>query len=107
MIMSKDADKELTDTDIGASRRLRMKKALETAFSPARLDIEDQSDRHKGHAGASAAGETHFRVTMVSTAFTGLGRVARQRAVMDALKDEFASGLHALALTLRTPEEAS
>jgi BolA protein len=44
---------------------------------------------------------------VVSPAFRGLSRVARSRAVHDALAAEFASGLHALALTLRTPEEAA
>lgn len=104
--MSAEADKELTDAAFGASRRARMKKTLETAFSPLALDIEDQSHRHQGHAGAQPGGETHYHVTIVSAAFTGLSRIERQRAVMDALKAEFASGLHALAMRLRTPEEA-
>lgn len=104
--MSERTDKELTDAAFGASRRSRMKKALETAFSPLALDIEDQSDQHQGHAGARPDGESHFHVTIVSTAFTGLSRVERQRLVMAALKDEFASGLHALAMRLKTPEEA-
>jgi BolA protein len=79
-----------------------MRAALEAAFSPLSLEILDESDRHAGHAGA-VGGETHFRVRMVSAAFTGLSRVARQRAVMDALQSEFATGLHALALELKTP----
>jgi BolA protein len=107
MIMSAETDKELTDTAFGASRRARMKKALETAFSPVALEIEDQSDRHHGHAGARPGGETHYHVTIVSTAFTGLSRIDRQRAVMEALRAEFASGLHALAMRLKTPEEAA
>jgi stress-induced morphogen len=46
---------------------------------------------------------------MVSVAFKGVSRVARSRAVHTALASEFgpaeAGGMHALALTLRTPEE--
>ncbi|MBI1188849.1 MAG: BolA/IbaG family iron-sulfur metabolism protein [Alphaproteobacteria bacterium] len=105
--MSERPDKELTDVRFGASRRARMKKALETAFSPTSLIIEDQSDRHQGHAGAQPGGETHFHITIVSSAFTGLNRVARQRRVMDALSAEFASGLHALGMLLKTPDEAA
>jgi len=42
----------------------------------------------------------------VSEAFRGLSRVARSRAVHAALEAEFAGGMHALSLTLRTPDEA-
>jgi BolA protein len=43
---------------------------------------------------------------MVSEAFAGLSRVARQRLVYHALGEEFDTGLHALSLDLKTPEEA-
>jgi BolA protein len=78
-----------------------MRAALTIRFAPQALDIVDESDRHAGHAGASAAGETHFRVRIVSRAFAGLARVARHRAVMDALAGEFAGGLHALSIDAR------
>ena len=42
---------------------------------------------------------------MVADCFTGMSRVARGRAVNEALAEEFASGLHALSLTLRAPGE--
>ena len=75
---------------------------LRTELAPARLAIEDESSHHHGHAGWR---ETHFRVEIVSAAFEGQSRVARQRLVYAALKDEFAAGLHALALTTLTPAE--
>jgi stress-induced morphogen len=78
---------------------------LRTRFTPTRLDIEDESSRHRGHAGHREGGESHFRVEIVSAAFEGHSRVARQRLVYDALKDELAAGLHALSLTTLTPEE--
>ena len=78
---------------------------LRTRFTPTRLDIEDESSRHRGHAGHREGGESHFRVEIVSAAFEGHNRVARQRLVYDALKDELAAGLHALSLTTLTPEE--
>ena len=59
------------------------------------------------HAGARPGGETHYAVTLVAVAFEGQGRVARSRAVHAALTEEFASGLHALSLTLRAPGEAA
>jgi BolA family transcriptional regulator, general stress-responsive regulator len=78
---------------------------LRSRFTPARLAVEDESSRHHGHAGWREGGETHFRVEIVSAAFEGQSRVARQRLVYAALQDEFDAGLHALALTTLTPAE--
>jgi len=80
---------------------------LDTGFSPLTLEIEDESAKHAGHAGARPGGETHFKVRIVSAEFRGLTRVARQRLVYARLADEFAAGVHALALQTLTPEEAN
>jgi len=80
-------------------------KKLTDRFAPARLDIVDDSARHAGHAGARPGGETHFTVTVVSAAFAGLGRVARQRLVYETLAAELMGGVHALALRTLTPDE--
>jgi stress-induced morphogen len=84
----------------------RIHAALNAGFAPLRLEVVDDSHRHAGHAGAAPGGETHYSVLLVSEAFTGMNRVARSRAVHEALAGEFAGGLHALALTLRAPAEA-
>ncbi len=78
---------------------------LRRRFAPLRLDVADDSSRHAGHAGAREGGESHFSVEIVSAAFEGKNRVARQRLVYDALKDEFAAGLHALQVKALTPAE--
>ncbi|WP_408870794.1 BolA family protein [Gluconacetobacter takamatsuzukensis] len=86
----------------------RIGRAIRAHLSPSLIEIEDDSGRHAGHSGmrgAAAGGETHFNVLVVSTAFDGLARVQRSRLVHDLLAPEFASGLHALSLTLRTPAE--
>jgi BolA protein len=87
------------------NRQSRIVDRLTQAFAPQRLEVEDDSARHAGHAGARQGGETHFNVSMASVAFEGMSRVARSRAVHDALAAEFAEGLHALSLTLRAPSE--
>lgn len=79
---------------------------LEAAFRPAEIEVIDESHRHKGHAGARPEGETHFRLTVVTPAFEGMTRLARQRAVNAALREELAGPVHALAMTTLTPEEA-
>jgi BolA protein len=83
-----------------------MRRTLTERFSPVRLEIIDDSARHHGHAGAAPGGQTHYNLAIVSGAFAGLSRVARQRAVMQALSSEFDSGLHALSIVARTPQEA-
>ena len=84
----------------------RLREKLEAAFAPEILAIEDESSRHAGHSGAREGGESHFRVRIVSAAFKGLSRVERQRRVYAAVAEEIEAGLHALALTTLTPEEA-
>jgi stress-induced morphogen len=86
----------------------RIRDILEAKFNPQRLEIIDESAKHAGHAGRNGleGGETHYRVAMVSAALTGHSRLARSRAVHEALEPEFKSGLHALSLSLRAPEDA-
>ena len=87
------------------TRADRMHAVLTQHLSPARLAITDDSAMHAGHAGATAGGQTHYSVLVVSERFAGLSRVARHRLVTGALAAEFEGGLHALSLTLRTPAE--
>jgi BolA protein len=88
------------------SRAARMRQALEEGLAPERLEIVDDSHRHEGHSGWRPEGETHFRVDVVSKAFEGQSRVARQQRVYAILKAELDAGLHALQIKARTPEEA-
>ncbi len=81
-------------------------RRLTSALSPARLAVIDDSDHHRGHAGHDARGESHFTVEIVSDAFAGKSRVARQRAVNAALADLLVERVHALAIKASTPEEA-
>ena len=78
---------------------------LREAFLPESLDVTDESHLHEGHSGHRPGGETHFRVEIVSDAFEGKTRVARQRLVYAALKEELDAGLHALAMETLTPAE--
>jgi BolA family transcriptional regulator, general stress-responsive regulator len=88
---------------------MRVKAAIEKklgeGLSPRRLSIVDESHLHAGHAHAPDGGESHFRVEVVSAAFAGLSRVARQRLVYGLLAEEMQGRVHALALRTLTPEE--
>ena len=84
----------------------RIAAKLTQALEPEALTIVDESDRHKGHAGAREGGETHYRIHIVSQAFAGKGRLERHRMVNALLADELAAGVHALALKTLAPGEA-
>lgn len=85
----------------------RIRAKLTEGLQPQTLDIVDDSAKHEGHAGHRPGGETHFDVMVVSATFAGQSRVARQRLVYRLLADELRDGVHALALTTLTPEEAA
>ncbi|MPZ08817.1 MAG: BolA/IbaG family iron-sulfur metabolism protein [Kiloniellaceae bacterium] len=82
-----------------------IEQKLTQALAPQRLKVVDDSEKHKGHAGYREGGQSHFRVEVVSAAFAGQSRVARQRRVYEILAAELAAGVHALQLTTLTPEE--
>jgi BolA protein len=84
----------------------RIRSKLDEAFAPTRLDIQDDSAKHKGHSGAREGGESHFSVRIVSKRFEGLNRVARQRLINAALAEELAGPVHALSLIVQSPAEA-
>lgn len=71
---------------------------LSDRFTPEHLEVIDESERHRGHSGWREAGESHFRVRIVTRHFDGKPRVAQHRAVMEALETELKAGIHALAI---------
>ena len=80
-----------------------IRQRLEQALGPTRLEIVDESHLHNPDA---RAGETHFRVLVVSPAFAGKSRLARHRLVNELLADQLASKVHALAIHPYAPDEA-
>lgn len=82
-----------------------IRSKLQAALAPQLLDIEDQSERHRGHAGYREGGESHFHLTIVSDAFQGKSRIDRQRLVHRALADELKEKIHALSMSVKAPGE--
>ena len=77
-----------------------IRATLEAAFSPRDLEVVDESERHRGHAGYREGGESHFRVRIRSDAFAGLSRIDRHRAVHEALGPDLVGRIHALDLSI-------
>ncbi len=95
------------------STRSRIEETLRAALQPSTLDVIDESHLHAGHhhegsghhAGFDGSGETHFRVRIVSEAFSGRSRVERHRRVNALLANELSGGVHALAIEASAPGE--
>ena len=75
-----------------------MRQRLEAAFAPTNLEVVDESEGHRGHAGWREGGGTHWRIRIDAPALREMGRLARHRAVHAALGPELIGRIHALAL---------
>jgi len=83
----------------------RITEKITKALEPSKISVKDESHLHAGHAGAKPEGETHFRLTVVSSKFTGLSLVMRHRLINEALAEELQGPVHALAIKALSPEE--
>lgn len=88
-------------------RITEVETAIRVALNPLSLLVMDESHLHRGHAGARPFGQSHYKVVAVSAAFEGKSRVERQRMVHAALGSAVGESIHALSMTLQTPEQAA
>ena len=82
-----------------------MLRRLHSSLAPTRVELVDDSEKHRGHGGYNPAGESHFSLLIESPAFTGKSRVERQRMVYSALGDLMDQRVHALSIRARSPGE--
>ena len=84
-----------------------MLRLLNSALSPTRISLVDESEQHRGHGGHNPAGESHFSLTVESPKFAGKSRVERQRLIYSALGDLMKERVHALSIRAMAPGESS
>ena len=77
-----------------------IRRRIEAAFAPERLEIIDESERHRGHAGWREEGESHFRLRIRAAALAGMNRLARHRAIHAAIGPDLMARIHALAIEI-------
>jgi BolA protein len=82
-----------------------MLRRLDSALTPSRIDLVDDSEQHRGHGGYNPAGESHFSLRIESPAFAGRSRVERQRMIHAALGDLMRERVHALSIRAIAPGE--
>ena len=82
-----------------------MLRRLNSALSPTRIELIDDSEQHRGHGGYNPAGESHFSLKIESPAFAGKNRVERQRMIYAALGELMRERVHALSIRASAPGE--
>ena len=87
---------------MSVAERIRERLA---SLQPQQLELVDESERHRGHAGWREGGGTHWRLTIVAPAFAGKPTVARHRMIYQALGELMHHPIHALAISARSPDE--
>ena len=75
-----------------------IKQRLEQAFTPSRLEVINESHRHRGHSGDDGSGESHFRVVLRAEPLGMMSRIERHRAIHAALGADLVGRIHALAI---------
>jgi BolA protein len=85
-------------------RQELIESRLGQALAPTKLVVIDESHQHIGHEGAKG-GASHFALTIVSEAFTGLSSVKRHQLIYSHLTDLIPQEIHALKITAKTPQE--
>jgi BolA protein len=93
------------DTTATGPVATEMLKRLNSALSPSRIELTDDSEKHRGHGGYNPAGESHFSLEIECEAFAGKSRVERQRLVYRALGELMHERVHALQIRARAPGE--
>jgi len=86
------------------NRFQRIEEKINSFFAPAKCVLQDDSEAHRGHAGA-ASGAGHYSVTIISEKFEGLNRISRHRLVYDAVGDLMHTEIHALVIKALSPRE--
>lgn len=82
-----------------------MLRRLNSALSPTRIELVDESEQHRGHAGHNPEGESHFSLRIESGIFIGKNRVERQRLIYTALGELMKERVHALSIRATAPGE--
>lgn len=77
-----------------------IRRKLSEAFQPRSLDVVDESEQHRGHAGYQEGGQSHFRVVIAAEKFSDMSRLERHRAIHTALGPGLIGRIHALALQI-------
>jgi BolA protein len=83
----------------------KIEEKIRKFFKVERFSIEDETHLHEGHKNWALKPGGHFKILVVSSDFASMNRVKRQQAIYKALEEEMKEEIHALSMSLKTPEE--
>lgn len=86
------------------TRQALIYQYLQNAFMPSECVLTDESEKHRGHAGA-ASGGGHYHLRITSPLFEGKKQLDRHRLVYDCLHDLMHTEIHALSIVAIAPSE--
>lgn len=72
---------------------------LKNAFSPESLEVIDDSEKHKGHAGAQG-GAGHYSIIISAARFKKKSRIESHRMIYEVLNDLIPHEIHALKIRI-------
>ena len=75
-----------------------IENTLRECFQPDLLEVFDESELHRGHAGFKEGSQTHLRVIISAKIFEKMSRVSRERAIHKALGSGTMQNIHALSI---------
>ena len=78
-----------------------IEKTLQECFEPDLLEVLDESELHRGHAGFKEGTQTHFRVIISAKTFQKMSRISRERAIHKALGSGIMRDIHALSIKFK------
>jgi BolA protein len=84
---------------LSAERMQIMRSRLQEKFSPRLLEIVDDSEKHKGHAG-SRDGAGHYTLLISADALSAQSRVTAHREIYALLEDLIPQEIHALVIKI-------
>ena len=75
-----------------------IEETLRKCFEPVFLEVVDESELHRGHAGFKEGTQTHFKVVISAKVFEEMSRLSRERAVHKALGSGVIKNIHAISI---------
>ena len=78
-----------------------IEKTLRENFEPDFLEVLDESELHRGHAGFQEGMQTHFRVVIRAKTFEEMSRISRERAIHKTLGSGIMQNIHALSIKFK------
>lgn len=80
---------------------LEIENRLKDSLNPEFLEVIDESELHRGHAGYREGGQSHFKIIISSQLLRAYSRVEQHKKIYAPLDDLMKSQIHALSIEFK------